>query len=44
LEDVLGSETTGWGFERKCRNFDGLFKWSERWRSDDGAGLLDKIA
>jgi hypothetical protein len=28
LEDVLGSETTGWGFERTCRNFGGLFKWS----------------
>jgi len=42
LEDLeKDGATTGWGFKRMCRDFDGLFEWSEKWRTSDEDDLLD---
>ena len=30
----------GWGFERQCRDFDGLIAWAEKWRAFDGHGFI----
>ncbi|KAI9648372.1 hypothetical protein NHQ30_003005 [Ciborinia camelliae] len=30
----------GWGFERKCKDYESLMKWAEKWRAIDGHGFI----
>lgn len=42
LEPAEGVQTgfLGWGFRRRCGDFEGLRVWAERWRAFDLRGFL----
>ena len=31
--------STGWGFERQCRDYEGVREWAEKWRQADSKGI-----
>ena len=35
------SGVQGWGVEHRCRNFEAVKEWAERWRSDDNDGIAN---
>jgi hypothetical protein len=42
MDDINGhplTGTEGWGNTRVCRDFWGLFDWTEKWRSHEGGGI-----
>ena len=35
--------STGWGFERHCRDYDNIVDWAERWRYRRGQKINDLV-
>ncbi|PQE29900.1 Tat pathway signal sequence protein [Rutstroemia sp. NJR-2017a WRK4] len=34
------SSTTGWGYERKCRDYESVMKWAALWANSTDAGIV----
>lgn len=37
-KDILG--TNGWGFERKCRDYNSVVEWAEKWKNSTAGGIV----